>query len=59
MLTSTQIKWASQHDWFVRANAIGEIVVIDRNVDIRTHLLSERVFIWKGTFRQLREWAGY
>lgn len=52
-LTTQQILWASQHDWFIKDNGNGTIVVADRDD------LSDRLQTWVGTFRQLREWAGY
>lgn len=53
MLTAAEVKWAASHDWFVRDNGNGTIVVADRDN------LSDRLQTWVGSFRALREWAGY
>lgn len=47
-MTTQQIKWAAQHDWFVRQE--GERIVVIEDDGLAT---------WVGTFRALREWAGY
>ena len=52
-LTEGQIRWASEHDWFVRREGDG-IVVADRYSD-GTEIIVE----WHLSFRELREWAGY
>lgn len=58
MLNPSQIKWAASHDWFIRDNGDGTIVVQEcftingvphAGVTVR----------WTDTFRALREWAGY
>lgn len=53
-LTQTQIKWAAQHHWFIADNRNGTITVADRYSDGR-----ETIMVWRGTFAQLRDWAGY
>lgn len=56
-MTSKQIEWASRHDWFVKEISDG-VVVRDRVVD-KAGNWSEYQFLWTGTFRELRDWAGY
>lgn len=47
-LTESQIQWASQHDWFVRRSG-NQIIVIGYDGEM----------VWVGSFKQLRDWAGY
>jgi len=54
MLTQRQIAWAKTHDWFVRDNGDGRIVVADRYSDG-----TEIIMTWHLSFRALRNWAGY
>lgn len=57
MLTQNQIRWASQHDWFVADLGDGQIQVRDGwTLDGE---LFEQVLSWTGTFTELRAWAGY
>lgn len=49
-MSEQQVKWASQHDWFVKAEN-GVITVWEEE--------TKSAIEWVGTFRQLREWAGY
>lgn len=60
MLTVSQIKWASQHNWFVRDNGDGTIEVRDIVLGVAggSHVL-DTIITWSGNFRSLREWAGY
>jgi hypothetical protein len=62
MLTPQQIKWAGQHDWFVADMGNGTIQICDRWSQLHkdgtvTH--HEQVRVWDGSFRSLRNWAGY
>ena len=57
MLTHKQIAWAAAHDWFVRDNGDGTITVHDWYT-IGDALFEERV-TWRGSFSELRAWAGY
>lgn len=57
MLTTSQIKWASQHDWFLRDNGDGTIEV--RDGFTVAGLYAEHITRWAWSFRALREWAGY
>ena len=57
MLTEKQIKWASQHDWFIESGADGTILVKDSYV--LDSVLYEPILKWTGTFAELRAWAGY
>lgn len=55
MLTASQIKWAASHDWFVSDNGDGTITVL-------TMEMSDPIgatMIFSGSFRELRDWAGY
>jgi hypothetical protein len=52
-MTEQQIKWASEHDWFVSCDG-GTIIVADRYSDG-----TEIIMPWLLSFRELREWAGY
>ena len=56
-MTEQQIKWASEHDWFVRRDG-DQIIVADRWAqDGEIH---EVVTPWLLSFlRELREWDGY
>ena len=60
MLTEAQIKWASEHDWFVRRDG-DQIIVADRWTEFRdgTANYVEIVMPWLLSFRELRDWAGY
>ena len=53
-LSSSQITWASQHDWFVCNNGDGTITVAAR---WSSGLTITGVF--GGSFSDLRDWAGY
>lgn len=53
-LTPNQIKWAAQHDWFVKDNGDHTITVADRYSDG-----TEIIMTWHLTFAELRDWAGY
>lgn len=59
MLTATQIRWASEHDWFERDNGDGTILVWDRWVNLVTGEAHHQLKAFEGTFAELREWAGY
>ena len=58
MLTPNQIRWAASHDWFVRDCGDGSIVILERGV-WNGHDFVNNEFHWRGTFRALRDWAGY
>lgn len=58
-LTAAQIRWAADHDWFVRDNGDQTITVVDRSYDAANDQLHEDVLVWDDTFAALREWAGY
>lgn len=50
-MTRLQIKWASQHDWFVFADYDnGTVCVLNEN---------GTRFVWTQSFAALRTWAGY
>ena len=51
--TANQIKWASEHSWFVRVNENGNIVCRDEYSDGTSNLVVHT------SFQQLRDWAGY
>jgi len=58
MLTEQQIKWASQHDWFV--SRVGNTIeVVDRWFNVNTKESGEDYIVWDKSFRELRDWAGY
>lgn len=52
-LTDNQIVWAASHDWFVKTqtNADGLTMIVVKEDDGNA--------VWLGTFKALREWAGY
>ena len=68
-MTPAQIKWASQHDWYISSNSDG-VVVRDFDLEPSKYILIngkpikkegawvkiERVFT---DFQALYEWAGY
>lgn len=56
-LTQAQMDWAARHDWFVMQDAQG-LIVADRWVDTNGKYHENHVR-WEGTFRELRDWAGY
>lgn len=62
MLTPQQRRWAASHDWFVKDNRDGSIEVLDRwsqlhsNGTVTHH---EKQLHFAGTFKALRDWAGY
>lgn len=57
MLTSSQIKWDSQHDWFCESYD-WFISAWDVSYDSRTRQ-STRKLVYHYDFAVLREWAGY
>lgn len=63
MLTKNQVKWASQHDWFmshgiIQTNGTVEWVeVIERTTDV--HGLGETLYHTFRDFQELKQWAGY
>ncbi|WP_407976111.1 hypothetical protein ACJKIH_03035 [Brucella pseudogrignonensis] len=57
-MNAEQIAWAAQHDWFVRDNGNGTIVVRDEYTD-KTGKVCFNAGTWDGTFAALRTWAGY
>lgn len=59
MLNPSQIKWAASHDWFVRDNGNGTIVVEEFSYDPSLQASLRYLQSWVGGFRALREWAGY
>lgn len=54
-MNNKQIKWASQHDWFIKANSVGVLV---KDFVIVDGAYEERV-IQMDDFQELKEWAGY
>lgn len=52
-MTHNQQQWAAQHDWFVRANPNGTVVVLERNTQAPNQ---EKTFV---SYTALRVWAGY
>lgn len=55
-MTSQQMQWAMQHDWYVYASTVamtGEIVIT-----VRDGLLNGRTLKFTD-FDKLRTWAGY
>lgn len=62
MLTDAQIAWAKAHDWFHHVDRDGVLHVAD-DTTTRDHngivVLHHQVIAWRGTFQDLRLWAGY
>jgi len=57
MLTEAQIRWATLHDWCL--GRVGNTVeVVDHYTD-RKGVFHWRRFVWKKSFEDLRDWAGY
>lgn len=57
-MTEAQIKWASEHSWFVHRE--GETIVVDDHTyDSKTQTANHAHMSWIGTFGELRAWAGY
>ncbi len=57
MLTERQIKWAASHDWFVKDNGDGTIIVRDKYM-FSGFLFTDEI-TWNKSFSELRDWAGY
>jgi hypothetical protein len=55
--TPNQIAWIKSHDWFCHEGVDGSIAVYERITFRGT--FSETVKLWTGSFRELRDWAGY
>lgn len=58
MLTRSQVRWASRHDWFIHDCGDGRIRVWDRSVDARGVYAAVSV-VWADSYAALRSWAGY
>lgn len=62
-----QIKWASQHDWFIKTNGLGvvvrEFILVDSVYQVDGVSLVDGVYeesvIQIDDFKELKEWAGY
>lgn len=54
MLTKQQIRWASQHDWFISEAEQGQSVIV-RDY----HPSGEEFFPTYSNFEKLKQWAGY
>ena len=52
--TSAQIKWASQHDWYISGS---ESQIVGRATEYPSD--DERHYATFTNFKQLRDWAGY
>lgn len=54
-MTRNQIRWAAQHDWFIKDNGDGSVTVLELQA------LGGRVFTVGiiSNFKELRDWAGY
>lgn len=57
-LTEQQIRWATDHDWFVGRNGDGSIMVRETLV-YRDGTVTRETFRWEQSFAALRVWAGY
>lgn len=56
-LSLSQIRWATEHDWFVKSNNDGTITVMERySMNGQSF---ENEIIWDKSFNELREFAGY
>jgi hypothetical protein len=61
-LSTLQIDWAKEHDWFIADHGDGTITVLDRwsqkhpDGSITHH---EKQILWMDGFAALRDWAGY
>ena len=54
MLTKRQIEWAAGHDWVLADLGNGTILVIELS-----ELIGDIARPFAGSFRELRDWAGY
>lgn len=54
-MNNNQIKWASKHDWFIKANGEGVLVKDVVSVDG----VAQESQIQIDDFQELIEWAGY
>ena len=57
-LTSKQIDWAKQHDWFCFIDSDCSCIVVNDCYSDHTGY-HEKKMIWNGSFSDLRRWAGY
>jgi hypothetical protein len=58
MLTQKQINWSKNHDWFLKDNKDGSIMVNDFSVDMVT-LESFQTVKKFDNIESLKDWAGY
>lgn len=59
-MTKQQIKWASQHDWYVRAYDDGSIEVCETcSLTDDTHYTQWEIRQIIHDWQELRDWAGY
>ena len=56
-MTDSQIKWASQHDWYVSSNS-GNVFANDVVYNSKTKQ-SETTLVSFNNFSDLYTWAGY
>ncbi len=57
MLTAKQITWASQHDWFINYSIVD--ITDDGAIGRITVREDDGEATWIGTFKALKDWAGY
>lgn len=57
-LTVQQINWAKSHDWFRMVEADTGLLVV-WNIYSDHNGLHKDTIIWNGSFKELRNWAGY
>lgn len=55
-MTRQQIKWASSHDWFIRAD--GDTVIVSESIQHRDGSWTTEPVRF-ASFDALRAWAGY
>lgn len=56
-MTQSQIKWAAEHDWFIKADG-GDVVVNEVIYNPDTDEEQEMIIVFS-SFTDLKNWAGY
>lgn len=56
-MTKQQIEWASGHDWFVKIDNEGKLIVRDEYS--LNGIAHSKEVVWEKSFSELLEFAGY
>jgi len=57
-LTQQQIEWAKGHDWFRAVEEDTDLLLV-WNCYSEGGVAKKDTIIWNGSFKELRDWAGY